>query len=313
MLVPTEDAETPDLSIEDSLAAAHERVTASEPAETPVVPPIQASGEPEAAISPLEAPKHWTQADRDLFGNAPRNIQQRWIDREAEQARGLDAKFQEVAGFRRQREEFDEILKPYARDLETQGVSSAQFFKSLVGWHKCLQENPQEGLTKLAQQYGVDLSQAASTVDPNLSKLTQEIDQVKSQFTNFLTEAKQREHQAKLAQVNEFAMAADDKGQPLRPYFDEVAQDMLALMRAQNGLTLDQAYTKAVRMNDQVWEKSQAASKAAADKQAENDRLNALNKAKKAAVTGTQGTVQGTTRELSLEDEMLARASGTFK
>jgi hypothetical protein len=312
--------ETSTPSIEDSLAAAFEGATSTEDSGTTApaaAPGSPASGEQNAALSPLDPPKHWSEVDRTLFGKAPREIQQRWIDREAETARGLDTKFQEIAGFRREREQYQQILQPYLRDLELAGQSPPQFIGALVGWHKYLQENPREGLLKLATTYGVDpktlLAQEEAT-DPKFTQLNTKLTQVQSQVEGFMTQAQQHDHQQRLAHVQSFAEAKGEDGKPAHPYFEEVSQDIAHLMAAAkqsgNPITLEVAYNKALRMNDQVFEKVQS-EKALAKSQAEDAKRKAeVDKAKRAAATNGAGSSHGSAKKLTLEQELEAKFDG---
>jgi len=312
-----EGTETSTPTIEESLAAGFEGATSTETSGTTdkaIAPGSPASSDPNASLSPLDPPKHWTEADKSIFGKAPREIQQRWIDREAETARGLDAKFQEIAGFRKERDSYQEMLKPYQRELEMQGISPPQFFQSLLGWQKYIQENPREGILRLAQAYGVDPSQLLeqTQVDPNFAKVQTELSQVKNQLSGFMTAAQQREQQANFAQVQAFADAKGEDGQPAHPFFDDVTDDIMILMKASPGMPLDVAYQKALRMNETVWEKAQAAKVAQTAKQADAERMAAVEKAKKAAVANSPGNAKGSTKKLTLEEELSARWDGTL-
>lgn len=261
------------------------------------------SGEPNA--SP-EAPKHWSEGDKTLFAGLPPAAKQRWIDREAEQQRGVDAKFQEIAGFRREREQWDEMFKPYARDLELQGISSTQFLSRLLAGHKYLLDSPKEAVLWLANQYGVDPKTLFESREsnPHLDKLNQGFQSLEQKVNGFMTAQQQAEHRAALNRVETFAQAKDDKGQLLHPYFNDVAEDVLALMKG--GLKdLDKAYAKAVRMNDDVWQKSQAATEAAKKAAADAQRKADIDKAKRAGVTSeTTTAVNGSAKPKSLQDTL---------
>ena len=308
-MLDTEAGSATTTSIEESLAAGFDRATESTPDSTTVsttAPPPAASGEPNAAL-PLEPPKHWSEADRTLFPKAPRDIQQRWLDREKETAQGLDAKFQEIAGFRKERDQYQEILKPYEQELALQGVTAPQFIKSLVGWQQYIQANPIEGLKRLAQTYGVDPSTLTGTtesVDPNFAKFSTKLNEVETKVSGFISEAQKREHEARLSHINAFAVEKGADGKPLRPFFDDVSGDIAALMKAQPGLNLEQAYTKAVRMNDQVWEKHQAEKTLADKAKADAEKMEQVRKAKKAAIPNGPGNATGTTKKLTLEEQM---------
>lgn len=314
MSEPEVGAETSaDLSLHDELTAAFDAETPGEDSGTtvsaaqgaPSSPPV--SGEQNAAGSPLEAPKHWAEADRSLFSKAPREIQQRWIARESEIQKGFDAKSQEFAGFKREREQLGELFSPYERDLELRGMSRTQFVGSLLGAHKFLQDSPREALLWLAGEYGVDpktLIESQEVADPRFAALTKELTTVKSQFQGLVTESQTREHAEKVSRVESFAGAKGDDGKPLHPYFDECSDDILRLMKATPGMDLETAYNKAIRMNDEVWEKLQADKTLATSKNRDRQRIAEVDKAKRAAIGHESSSVTGSAKPKSLAEEL---------
>lgn len=302
-----------DLSIEDELTQAFGAETPAEPesqpagaAQSPSSQVPVGDSQSQAAIAAV-APHHWSEADKLLFSKASPEIQQRWIARDAELQRGYDAKFQEVAGFRRERDQYDQILNPFKRDLELRGISAPQFIQSLVGGHKYLQESPREALLWLAQTYGVDpklLAQPQEGVDPKYAQLEQRLNQVTGQFESYTTQAQQAAHAEKLNRVTTFADEKGADGQPAHPFFDEVAGDILALMKATPGMALDTAYTKAVRMNDAVYERVQLqrtqTTQAAKDQAAKAT----VDKARRAAAPNGTSQTNGATKPKSLEQDL---------
>jgi hypothetical protein len=274
--------------------------------------PSGVSGEPNAS---LEAPKHWSEGDKTLFAGLPPAAQKRWMERETEQQRGVDAKFQEIAGFRREREQWDEMFKPYARDLELQGVSSTQFLSRLLAGHKYLLDSPKEAFLWLANQYGVDPKALFESREsnPHLDKLNQGFQSLEQKVNGFMTAQQKAEQAAAVSRVEAFATAKDDKGQLAHPYFDEVQEDVLAILKAQpqGQKDLEVAYKKAVRMNDGVWQKSQAAAEAATKASADAKRKADIDKAKRAGVTSeTTTTVNGSAKPKSLQDALEEKFAG---
>lgn len=269
-------------------------------------PSQTASGEQNAdpeVGSPLEAPKHWSEADRALFATVPRALQQRWIDREIEQQRGLDKKFQDIAGYRRERERIDELFAPYQRDLELTGMDRMQFLQSLFGAHKFLLDSPQEAMVWLCGQYGVDpVALSQSKQDPREAKFDTELSQLRSQVSRLQSESGAREHGQVLSRVQSFAEEKDPAGNLKHPHFEEVTDDLIAILRA-GEKDLEKAYTKAVRMNDSVWEKVQSSNAAAKQKEADAKRQQDVDKAKRAAV-GNEGRSPGSASDKSLRDEL---------
>lgn len=302
-----------DLSIEDELTQAFGAETPAETDSPPAgaaQPPSSPGtvGDPQSIAAPMAvAPQHWSEADKTLFGKAPPEIQQRWIAREAELQRGYDAKFQEVAGFRREREQYDQVLAPFRRDLELRGLSPVQFIQSLTSGHKYLQESPREALLWLAQTYGVDpktLVQSPEATDPKYAQLEQRLNQVSGQFESFTSRQQQAAQAENLSRVTSFAEAKDAAGQPAHPFFDEVSNDILALMKASPGMDLDTAYMKAVRMNDGVFEKVQLQRTQATQAQKDRDQQAAVDKARRAAAPNGTAQSNGATKPKSLEQDL---------
>jgi hypothetical protein len=304
---PETAAEDQSLDLRDELASAFD---GPETAADGVGTTAESSPETAAVeqIQSLQAPKHWAQADRDLFSKAPPDIQKRWLDREGEYQKGFDSKAQEYAAYKREWDPVDQAIKPFERDLGLRGISRQQFVGQLVNVHKWLTENPTEALPWIAQQYEVDLqsllnsSEGAAQVDPTVRALQSEIAQLKSHLTGFTAEQQRAAHATNLSKVSTFADAKDDKGNPLHPYFDELAQDIVQIMKT-GEKDLDTAYKKACRLNEGVWEKIQA--QQLIEQRAKQDQTAKarVEKAKKAAV-GTDGQVSGATKPKSLREDL---------
>lgn len=306
--MPMEGTETSADSIGDELSAAFGTETSVESA-----PPADATAQPSQAVSGeaeaiLEAPKHWAEGDRNLFGKSPREIQQRWLDREKEYTKGFDAKAQELAKLSREREQLDEMFSPYSRDLELRGMSRQQFMGSLIGAHKFLLENPNEAIKWVAQQYGVDFAalNEQKPADPQFDKLSQGYQSLEKRLNGFVSAQQQAEQQQNLGKVQTFVEAKDEKGQLLHPFFDEVAEDVLAVMKT-GVRDIDAAYAKAVRMNDAVFEKVQAQKAVSTQAAAKAKQQAEIDKAKRAGVTSqAREATNGATRPSTLKDDLEA-------
>lgn len=267
--------------------------------------PATDSGTTTAAA--LEPPKHWNEEAKGFFTKAPPDLQKHWIAREAERDKSLDSKYQEIAAFRREREQLDEMFGPYTRDLELRGATRPQFIQSLLGAHKFLLEKPAEALKWLAQEYGIDPSKLsespAAKPDTAITKLEAEVKQTRDELGRFTAQQKEAETKANLSKVQAFAQAKDDKGNLIHPHFDAVAEDIHRIM--QTGLRdLDQAYQKAVRMNDEIFAKVQADQAAAKTATAEAERKAQVDKAKRAGVTSTTSNANGSSRPVTLTEQL---------
>jgi len=90
--------------------------------------------------------------------------------------------------------------------------------------------------------------------------------------------------------IQNFIAAKDDKGNPKYPHFETVRQDMDGLLRAGLAKDLESAYSKALRMHDDIWEAEVAAKHAASQKAQQEAQAKQVAKAKAAAISPKTAT-----------------------
>jgi len=90
--------------------------------------------------------------------------------------------------------------------------------------------------------------------------------------------------------VEGFKSAKDDKGNPKHPHFETVRKDMDGLLRLGLAPDLETAYSKALRMHDDIWEAEQQARQAATQKAAQDAQQRQVAKAKAAAISPKTAT-----------------------
>ena len=105
---------------------------------------------------------------------------------------------------------------------------------------------------QLANDYGVNLGQLTGQqgYDPQFSQLAQELNQIKNQWSSFQSQQEMVE-QSQLQ--NEIASFKDDK-----PYFEDVRETMAGLLQSGMAHDLQSAYDKAIRLNDDVFQRVNA-------------------------------------------------------
>ena len=105
---------------------------------------------------------------------------------------------------------------------------------------------------QLANDYGVNLGQLTGQqgYDPQFSQLAQELTQIKNQWSSFQSQQEMVE-QSQLQ--NEIASFKDDK-----PYFEDVRETMAGLLQSGMAHDLQSAYDKAIRLNDDVFQRVNA-------------------------------------------------------
>lgn len=141
--------------------------------------------------------------------------------------------------------ELQEAIAPFMPELQIHGIQPGQWIANLGRAHYTLAKgSPQEKLAmfhRLANEYGVDLGQEKPQTDPQMQWVSNELQQIKSAWTQFRSEQEKQAQEAMQRDIQTFASA--------HPHFDAVRDQMAGLLQSGMAQNLDDAYTKAVRMN----------------------------------------------------------------
>lgn len=151
---------------------------------------------------------------------------------------------------------FADALSPHAEYLKALQVSPQDFIPSLVNAEKTLRlgsiEQKVNIVQRLLNDYQIPVEAVTNTpFDPRLAQLQQEIE-YRDRYINNVQRASQSSEQQQLQEG--IAQWAQDK-----EYFEEVRLDMAFLLESGKAADLDSAYKMALRLNDSVFEKTQAA------------------------------------------------------
>lgn len=244
-----------------------------------------AASSPEAPAepSPVDVPKSWGEDMRPFWAQIPKEVQNFWATREAQQQEGVDKLKPDVEFSKKLRE----VFTPYQQTLKTLGIDEARAVQELLGADHLLRYSPaekkREYLQHLAKTYGIDLAPSAqpetpaAPVDPTVKALQDKVTAFEQQFMS-RQQQEQQERAAKVQQEVE-AFAAD----PAHAHFTECADDIVRLV--QSGLSLKDAYDKAVWANPTTRSKEQQRLLQEHEaKLKENARLDALPKQQAKAV-----------------------------
>lgn len=247
----------------------HESVQSEEPAPASTTP---ANGTP--APQTYEVPKSWKKEMHEHWGKVTPEAQAYIIEREKQLLDGFST-FRPV----------QDALTPYMDWLQRSNIRPEQAVRALFEAQMRLTQGPMEArkaafkqlqqnlglMEEAAQAQQAPIDPAIKTVQEKLSALEQHLQQQQEAQIQQISAANKK-------LVDEFA--ADTKA---HPYFDEVADEMAIFIK--QGFSLQEAYAKAVRVNEAVWAKEQARLLTEAEaKWKENARLSALPKKKAASV-----------------------------
>lgn len=225
-----------------------------------------AKASPEASEAPSEAsvdnyeqeevkvetkprPSSWKKDYEEHWGKLDPTLQDYIQQREADYAKG-------VSTYKNQWDmaaPIVEAIRPFEPLLKEYGVAPQQWVTQLGNAHaRLVKGSPEQKLemfAQLANDYGVNLGALTGQTgyDPQFSQLAQELNQIKNQWSSFQS-AQEQQEQVQLQ--NEIESFKNDK-----PYFDEVRETMAGLLQSGMADDLQSAYDKAIRLNDDVFQR----------------------------------------------------------
>lgn len=179
--------------------------------------------------------------------------------------------------------ELHQALEPFMPILQRNNINPAQWLSSMGRAHYALSsgtpEQKMQAFAKLATDFGVDLGRIAGgeQQNPQTAALLQKIQQLEGTVNSVTSWKKQLDDFQTAQAIAKFQDAEK------YPHFEKVRETMAQLLEAGLSTDPEQAYAKAVRMDDEVWQQettrqSQAAAAQAASRQAvANAKANAFS------------------------------------
>jgi hypothetical protein len=266
--------------------------------------------------SKLEAPKNWTEDVKKVFNTLPAESQEFMIKRDKEMTSDYTKKTQELAEQRKNIEALDKVLQPARQTINATGIGEAEYISRLLNADNALRTNPKMALRQLAQGYGIDLSsmneesESWNDPDPQYAQLLQQNQQIMSELNNF----KQQNIQSTVAQteqtVEQFSMKTNTDGKLMHPHFDKVRVKMGNLIDAGEAKGLDEAYTKAVRLDDDLYAEAIKSSKLSVKQQEDSKRKAAVEKARKVKPSGSANPPKGSVKASDLDSLLMTSIEG---
>lgn len=265
-------------------------------------PPATGDAATQQGAAAPAVPRTWRPEAAAKWAALPPEVQQEVLKREEDMFKGIEA-YKTDANFGKS---LKGVLDPYMPVLRQYNIDPAQQIAGLMQTHHTLALGTPEQKTalfqKLAQQYGVQLGGEAPYVDPQVAALQQELRGLQSRLQG--REQQEANVQREKLQSELNAFAAD----PAHPYFDEVANDIAAQLRA-GAKDLAEAYERAVWANPVTRAKEQsrltAEQTAKAQREAE-ERAAAARKATSANVKSKAKAASGTAPLGSIDDTLNA-------
>jgi hypothetical protein len=275
---------------------------ADDPPQEDIVPPTRLSPEAKAQF------KDWPPIARNEFRRM-----------EADTKRGVEKLQQELGRFA----PVDAALAPHREKWQMQGLDDGKVVQMLVAAHNFLERDPQNAIAYLARQYGVNIPQAgqatpAEQADPHVQRLQQQIATLQTRLQAD-TQSRQEQQRSQISStIQAFAHAKDPTGNPAHLYFEDVREDMAALMEAGRADSLETAYEMATWARPDIRKLILAQERQAQDQATRERQAQHAREAKAAAGSVTGSTIPGARAaavdpNASIEDDIRAamqQASG---
>lgn len=250
---------------------------------------------------PIQPPARWSDADKAEFAKLPPEAQQLLLARHNAMDGDYTRKTQAIAETQKSIEPLlGEVkrLEPLFQQWQTTPQDFMQRSVNVVA--SLTSPNPQERVNTVAnlvnhykvplagllQTLGIPIPQVGENgqpqpVDPTVLQLRQQITGLEQSVQrmnqqNELSQVQRFEHS-----LDTFGQSKDNNGQPKYPHFQQVRQSMLRLIGSEQAADFDQAYTKAVRLDDELYKGVVESERKRVADDAEKARLEAVEKAKK--------------------------------
>jgi hypothetical protein len=243
-------------------------------------------------------PSSWKRDYHEVWQTADPRLQEYAYKREEEMRAGIEP-LRSKAQFA---DQMNEAIQPYMNTIQGLGIDAPRAVKALMEADHVLRNSPPDQkrayLASLAKSYGINLGevdpyQQVGPVDPNYYALQNELNNVRGEITSFKQQQEQAENQSLLGEINDFAGKAE--------YFEEVRPTMIQLLQGGVAGTLEEAYEKAIRLNDDVFTQTQQRSQADAAAQ-KSLSANRAAKAAKAAAVSVKSSTPGSKTSTKAQD-----------
>ena len=240
---------------------------------TPRTPPVDAPAEPEQPPPVWKRPPaSWKRDYHEVWSKADPKMQEYAWQREEQMRAGVEpllskAQFADA---------MQEAISPYLTTIQGLGLTPDKAVAALMKADDTLRNsNPQEKLQyflQLAQSYGINLGAQAQaqpagqpqpgqqqTVDPMIVQLQNELNRVRGEVMGWKQQQEMAENQTLLSEINKFSLSAE--------HFEDARPAMIQLLQSGLAQTLEEAYEKAIRLDENLFQSAQAAKQAATAKE----------------------------------------------
>lgn len=269
---------------------------------------------------PIQPPARWSDTDKAEFAKLTPEGQQLFLARYNAIEGDYTRKTQELAETRKGIEPLISEVQRQNPLFQHLGMTAHQFLEQSANVARnLLSGTPEQRGQAIAylvnhhrippeavlQALGVPLPAAGENghmaVDPVVLQLRQQVHGLEQSLHRMNEQTTLHERQRVEAEFNALGQAKDESGQAKFPHFERVKQTMIQLAATGQAETWDQAYSKAIRLDDELYKQNVEAERNRVAEAAEKARLEAVEKAKKAQPVTTSPASKGGTQLKGLD------------
>jgi hypothetical protein len=243
--------------------------------ETPVEPVREAKPSPKAWKKEL-AEKYWNNLDPDL--------QEEILRREEAVSRG----FEQYKTDAQYASDLKQVIDPYNDYINQMGVSAPAAIDHLLKSEYQLRNGTPYEKAQLFMQwanaYGVNLEELATQRPDPAFAMQSELAQLRGMYNQLIQTQQQTQDKQVLSEIEQFAATHE--------HLDTVREDMALLLQAGKASNLDEAYEKAIRLHDDLFNQVNGANQQMAEAQ-RREQADRAAKAAKAAAVSVKGSRSG--------------------
>jgi hypothetical protein len=254
-------------------------------------PNLEPSAEPPVWERP---PASWKKDYHEAWTTADPKLKEYAWKREEEMRAGV----QPLLTKAQYADQMQQAIEPYMNNIRGLGIEAPQAVKALMEADNVLRHgSPQQKqayFAQLAQQYGINMGDVQiQPTDPNFYAIQNELAQVRGEVLNWKQQQENAQNEALLSEINQFQSKAE--------YFEEARPTMIQLLNSGVAKDLDDAYQKAIRLDNDLFTKHQQASQGQADA-AKREASNRAAKAARAAAVSVKSSTPGAATSTKAQD-----------
>ena len=286
--------ENPELDRRELLSQQFDEVQNETPVEavrTQPEPDLEPPAEPPVWERP---PASWKKDYHEAWTTADPKLKEYAWKREEEMKAGV----QPLLSKAQFADQMQQAIEPYMQNIRGLGIEAPQAVKALMEADNVLRhgspQQKQQYFAQLAQQYGINMGDVQmQPTDPNFFAIQNELAQVRGEVLNWKQAQETAQNQALLQEINQFQTKAE--------YFEEARPTMIQLLNSGVAQDLQDAYEKAIRLDNDLFTKHQQASQGAADA-AKREASNRAAKAARAAAVSVKSSTPGAATSTKAQD-----------